>query len=113
VGKKSYYIGKPLRILLLDLKIKPTCDNTFVQYEPAKEKDTVNLARIDFNFGPMLKIIQYPHLYLTLLVRFTSVKIPYFLFKTGNTLGWLDTWSDKKQSYYMQPAMVVTDVSLY
>jgi hypothetical protein len=77
------------------------------------EKDTVNLARIDFNFGPILKMIQYPNLYPTLLLRFSAIKTPCIAFKPGNTLGWLDPWTDQKQTYYMQPAMVVTDISLY
>jgi hypothetical protein len=113
VGKKSYYMGKPLKVLLLDLKIKPTFDHTFVFYVPAKEKDTTNLARIDFQFCNPIEMIKYPNLNLCLLVRFTPVRIPCLLFKAGCVLGCLDPWTNQKQTYYMQDTMVVTDIQLY
>jgi hypothetical protein len=113
VGKKSYYICKPLRVLLLDLKIKSTFSYTHVQYEPRMANDTINLTRIDFDFYDPLKMLITPNIAPGLLSRFTPVKTPCIYFKRGNVLDWIDIWTDQKKMYFMQPAMVVTDIKLY
>lgn len=111
-GNKSYFVGKPLRVLLTELKIGVTQDITYVSYQ-AGMADSTQLSRVDFLFNSSLNILQNAVNSPVLCVRFSPVKVPSIYFKAGHVLSWLDRWKPSKKYYFSGDQFIVTDIQLY
>ncbi|MBW7951733.1 MAG: hypothetical protein H3C56_04060 [Chitinophagaceae bacterium] len=112
--KKNYYIGKPLILLLKDLRIEIVDNN---EYGMLGYTDTfyTKISRLCFYY-PLSKIVErvfFNHNIITPTLTITfqdTLAIPRHYFNRGGLLDYYKGWTRSKRNYWGQ--FIVADIRL-
>jgi hypothetical protein len=112
IQKKSYYIGKPLIVLLKDLKVEIIGDKDV--YSILGKTDTFFTKECTLWFFPLAELIDRVEEYKitpTIIVTFQdTLTIPRYYFRKGGILDYYEGWNRYKRNYWGQ--FIVADLRL-
>lgn len=101
-ARREYYIGKPLSVLLNDLKIEVKSFMTVVPFDSEPDTIEFKVTSLDFFSNEVLftrtnSNIVSPHMNI---VFTAAIQIPKETFKPGNVLDWTTGWTPEKAAFF-------------
>ena len=101
-AKKTYYIGKPLSVLLNDLKIEVKSYMAIVPFDSEPNIIQFKVTSLDFYSNDVLLTRSYYHITSPHIdITFTpTIQIPKEKFKPGNVLDWTTGWTPEKAAFF-------------
>jgi hypothetical protein len=112
-NNRAFYIGKPLKVLLQNLKLNIISDIPYYNFLN-NLRDTVTIREIHLSFiTPLQELQMHPVISTFIVVKFVAPqKIPFKYFKQNGLLEEFSLWNINKKNYYMDNRFVVYSIKL-
>ena len=112
-ARRTYFIGKPLSILLNDLKIEVKSYTARVPFN--SEQDTIIFAQTSLEFYDNNTLVaKYNHHIISpsiYIVFAMPIQIPKKYFEIGKVLDWTTGWTPQKAAFY--GSYIISDLQVW